>query len=43
MSDKIQRGQQRQHCRRNFTPNRSRLQEYTECVICFDDRREDTS
>ena len=37
MSDKIQRGQQRWHHRCNFTRNRSQLQEYTECVICFDD------
>ena len=43
MSDDVQRGQRRRHRRRNFARDRERLQEYTVCVICLDEHREDTN
>lgn len=43
MSNDVQRGQRRRHRRRNYARDRKRLQEYTECVICLDERRDDTN
>lgn len=42
MSDEIQRSQTCRHPHSKFVQNRRRLQEYTECVICFDECKENT-